>query len=84
MIPSLKKLYEEQKVLSKKIKNIKKQCKHPEKDCQYVNRGDTGNWCPSDDSYWTNHYCARCDTQWITDGSNSYGKKVDKIDRNIV
>lgn len=29
-------------------------------------KGDTGNWCKQDDSYWYEHKCHICDKFWTT------------------
>lgn len=33
----------------------------------HVNKADTGNWCKSDDNYWTEHRCPDCGKFWLTD-----------------
>lgn len=54
---------------SRQIKEIQAECSHP-KSCLTKKHGaDTGNWCPSDDSYWTDFHCSLCDKRWTEEGS---------------
>ena len=45
---------------------LQKQCPHPLVSRTATNRGDSGNWCRGDDSYWTNHVCGLCGMYWTT------------------
>jgi len=47
------------------LRNV--ECKHPAATKEH--KGDTGNWSPSDDSYWTEFYCPDCGKSWDVDGS---------------
>lgn len=51
--------------VQRKILAYQTKCKHPnasKKEC-----GDTGNWCPSDDRYWTEYKCPDCLKFWSVD-----------------
>ncbi len=51
----------------KEIDKLQSECSHPgatKKHC-----GDTGNYDPSCDRYWTEFKCPNCDKQWEVDGS---------------
>ena len=55
--------------LQEQIEEIQEQCSHPSA-CVTKKRGsDTGNFCPSDDSYWTDFHCTLCDKRWTEPGS---------------
>jgi hypothetical protein len=41
---------------------LKVRCKHP--FVRVTDRGDTGNYDPSQNRYWTEHYCPDCDKRW--------------------
>ena len=47
-----------------KIERIQEDCSHPEDYVTKINKGDTGNWCPQDDSYWKECHCDLCDKRW--------------------
>ena len=51
-------LYEELEAHQKRCKHIKREC---------VNKGDTGNWCRDDDSYWKECKCPTCLKTWMED-----------------
>jgi hypothetical protein len=42
-------------------------CKHPKEYVKKVPKGNTGNWCPDDDSYWYECKCELCESQWHED-----------------
>lgn len=56
-------------LLHEEIKALQVACTHPE--LFYLHEGDTGNWCRSDDSYWTSLYCVTCKKRWTEEGSLS-------------
>lgn len=41
-------------------------CSHPLVARVTENQGNTGNWDPSSDCYWTNHQCLLCHMRWTT------------------
>lgn len=52
------------------VKNqIIEECDHA--DVTRVYKSNTGNWCPQDDSYWTEFTCNTCGKKWHKDGSVS-------------
>lgn len=75
-LPSLKKALKARDDAQAKIKSIQKKCTHPDQYCQYIYHSDTGNWSPSDDSYWTDYFCSRCLKHWSTAGSHARGTRV--------
>jgi len=48
---------------------IQTQCSHPEPCVTKQHDADTGNFCVSDDRYWTNFHCSLCGKSWKEDGS---------------
>jgi len=44
--------------------DLRETCIHPNVTKQY--RGDTGNYDPSQDSYWINWHCPDCGKLWTT------------------
>lgn len=50
--------------LSGQLWDLQAACSHPDVTKQY--RGDTGNYDPSQDSYWINWHCSDCDKRWTT------------------
>ena len=59
-------LNEEISERTKIIKDIQDNlCKHV--GHEIVPKGDTGNWCRQDDSYWYEHACDICGKRWHTD-----------------
>ena len=50
--------------LSIQLSELQELCTHPDITKQY--RGDTGNYDPSQDSYWINWHCPDCDKRWTT------------------
>jgi len=55
-------LLERRKRIDNQIKKIRETCKHP--DHTLINKGNTGNFCPGDDSYWSECECKDCGAQW--------------------
>ncbi len=53
----------EQKLIVEKVQ-LQQICGHV--DLEKRNRGDSGNWCKSDDSYWTEWKCQDCKKFWTT------------------
>lgn len=51
--------------LGAQIEELQRGCTHP--NASHKNGADTGNYSPSDDSYWTDHYCPDCSKYWQTD-----------------
>ena len=47
------------------IRDLQKACSH--ENATFVNKGSTGNYDPSADAYWREHYCPDCGKQWFTD-----------------
>jgi hypothetical protein len=65
MTPQMRKLQNELAKIHEKIYNYQLKCKHKNvviKEC-----GDTGNWCSSDDRYWTEYKCSDCLKFWTVD-----------------
>jgi hypothetical protein len=54
-------------LLETQIKVIQSACSHPDAAKTTVNRGDTGNYNPHDDHYWSEHKCNLCQKEWTTD-----------------
>jgi predicted GNAT superfamily acetyltransferase len=48
-----------------KIRIIQENCPH--KDVVTVHKGDTGNYDPSQDCYWTENKCPDCTKYWRVD-----------------
>lgn len=49
------------------IKSLQEQCPHPKEAISEKYDGDTGNWCPQDDSYWVDRKCNNCGQRWHID-----------------
>ena len=47
-----------------KIKKIQEECSHPEPCLEKIPKANTGNWDPSEDSYWYSCYCSLCEKRW--------------------
>lgn len=60
------KLYNQQRSIDAEIKRLQGKCKHPL--LKYRCQGNTGNYDPSQDCYWTEFYCPLCDKRWDEDG----------------
>lgn len=50
--------------LSNQLNEIRNLCKHPKDMLTVKNNSNTGNWCPSDDSYWKECKCNVCGHYW--------------------
>lgn len=57
---------EQIKALEEKISKIQEQCSHPPLAVKSKNGSNTGNYDPSQDSYWTDYHCTLCDKHWTT------------------
>jgi len=69
MINKILELRQEIEERQKTIDRIQAACSHLE-DCVIKdNKGNTGNWDPSQDSYWTEFHSELCDKHWIEEGS---------------
>ena len=55
------------KTASQTIARVQSKCSH--KKVEKKHRGDTGNYDPSNDRYWTEMYCPTCDKRWTVEGS---------------
>jgi hypothetical protein len=53
----------------KRIRYFQDHCCHPTKNVTRKHEADVGNWCASDDRYWTECYCDRCQKHWTEKGS---------------
>ena len=42
-------------------------CIHPSEYVDVQHKGNTGNFDPSADSYWTEYHCKLCDKKWRKD-----------------
>lgn len=63
MFKTVKDIYENIASLQNKLKLIQTNCPHPNK--QTENKADTGNYDPSDNCYWKEHFCPDCDKKWV-------------------
>jgi len=58
------KLNEAKALISHQIKYIQDVlCSH--EHVIVIHKADTGNWCKSDDRYWTENTCQDCGKRWI-------------------
>ena len=53
--------------LYEKLREIQDHCSHPDACVKRTNKGDTGNYDPHDDAYWTECKCSLCGKFWIED-----------------
>lgn len=60
----LNSILNKQMKLREELGELQLLCTHPDVTKQY--RGDTGNYDPSQDSYWINWHCPDCDKRWTT------------------
>lgn len=67
MLENVKKLYKEIEVLKVCIEDIQNNCLHENIIKKYY--GDTGNYDPNDDSYYTDFHCLDCNKSWTEEGS---------------
>jgi hypothetical protein len=49
-------------LLHVELANLKKLCKHENVKREF--KSDTGNYDPSKDCYWVDHYCPDCGAKW--------------------
>ena len=52
------------KQLQEDIKSIQSKCKHPKKFVTKKYCSNTGNYDPSQDVYWIEYHCDRCNNKW--------------------
>jgi len=52
-----------------RLKRIQDECSHPVIALTKTHHSDTGNWCRSDDRYWTTFNCGLCEKTWNEEGS---------------
>ena len=57
------------KSICEEIKTIQDACSHPDACLAKEHEGDTGNYDPSEDGYWTNFTCGLCRKKWTEDGT---------------
>lgn len=67
MLDNISKLYKEIEILEARIKDIQNKCPH--ESIIKEHHGDTGNYDPRDDSYWTDFHCLDCDKRWTEEGT---------------
>jgi hypothetical protein len=63
----IRKLWKKEAALSLKVEVLRAKCKHP--TLVYKHKADTGNYDPSQDSYWTDWFCSLCGERGTADGS---------------
>lgn len=51
-------------------KLVEDTCVHPKETLEVKYESDTGNYSPSDDSYWVNIYCPVCKCYWRADSKD--------------
>lgn len=61
-------LYGKERIVRDEIEQLRASCPHENLVGEY--RGNTGNWCPQDDSWWINAHCKDCDKQWMIDSKD--------------
>lgn len=59
----VKRLHEKAAAITDALEAEQQACGHP--FLQKRNRGSTGNYDPSSDSYWAEYYCDVCDKRWV-------------------
>lgn len=67
MKKSVENIYKEIEALEKRIEKIQNKCRH--ENVLKEHHGNTGNWDPNDDCYWTDFHCPDCDKRWSEDGT---------------
>lgn len=65
--------------LQSELGRIRDTCPHPHKEGRY--KGNTGNWCPDDDSYWIDVSCPDCGKTWHVD---SHAPEYKRFDGKII
>lgn len=59
----------------KKLAEIQENCMHPESVLYYTNFSNTGDYDPSEDSYWSVYDCKCCGKIWNDDQGKFKGIK---------
>ena len=59
------KLYGKERMILDEIEALRASCPHVNLEGEY--RGNSGNWCAQDDSYWINAKCNDCGKTWMID-----------------
>lgn len=62
-------LYGKQVLIDDEIEALRDACPHVNLHGKY--KGDTGNWCPQDDSYWIEAVCKDCERRWFIDSKEN-------------
>ena len=52
-----------------RLREVQSNCDHSEGSGTY--HGNTGNWCPQDDSYWINFECSICSKRLFVENQQS-------------
>lgn len=50
-----------------KIQAIQNECSHPKAGLKETRKGDSGNYDPTQDRYWTEYNCGLCKKHWVVD-----------------
>lgn len=53
--------------IRKEIELIQDECNHPKASLDIKHKADTGNYDPTQDSYWTEYRCGLCEKSWNED-----------------
>lgn len=69
LLPSVRKIQEEQNALVERLKGIQKRCKHPAEALKKTHHSSTGQYDVVEEQYWTNFHCLKCDKYWTEEGS---------------
>jgi len=65
--PIIESLKNQIKEIQAKIEKIQEDCSHPPLVLQKIHKSNTGNYDPSNDSYWIDFHCQLCDKRWRQD-----------------
>lgn len=65
LVPGVAELRREIDKIGNKIQKLIDTCPHENVKKTY--KGDTGNWCKDDDSYWIEFDCPDCGKRWHED-----------------
>ncbi len=57
------------RMLRDEMEALQEQCPHEHLVGKY--KGNTGNWCPQDDSYWIDAHCKDCNKRWLIDSEDN-------------
>lgn len=60
--------------LESSLRNIQENCDHPQRYLNKENKSNTGNYDPSEDSYWSEYHCEACDKRWSGEQNERRGK----------